>query len=316
MNRGNQVLIGILVLQIALAVILFWPRQSAEAVGEPLFAGLEADQVVRLTIVDQAGERLQLAKSGTAWVLADTGDYPATEGTVSNLLTKIVDMKTGRLVAEMPESHARLKVADDQYVSMIELLLEDNTVRTLYVGSSPSYGATHVRVAEQDEVYLASDLSSADVSTRLSSWIDTSYLSIQAQDITAVALENENGVFEFLKEGEEWTMGGLGEGETASSSTISSLVSRAASVRMLRPLGTEPKPSYGMQSPSAVLVIQARTQEGTASIYTLHIGARGEDGSYVIKASESPYYVLVTEFTAKDWVEKTREDFLEKPETG
>jgi hypothetical protein len=315
MNRGNQILIGILVLQIALAVVLFWPRQPASAAGEPLLAGLEADQVVRLTINDQAGERLQLTKSGAGWVLADAGDYPATEGTVTGLLDKIVALKTGRAVAETPESHARLKVADDQYVSLVELLLEDNTVRTLYVGSSPSYGATHVRVAKQDEVYLASDLSSTDVSTRLSGWIDTSYFTVNTSEIAAVTLENENGSLNFVKDGEEWTMSGLGEGETASSSAISSLVSRAASVRMLRPLGTEPKPSYGLEAPSAVLILQTRTAEGTVSTYTLHVGSRGEDGSYVLKSSESPYYVRVAEYTAKDWVEKTREDLLEKPET-
>jgi hypothetical protein len=235
---------------------------------------------------------------------------------VAELLEKLVALKTGRLVAETEESHARLKVADDAYVSRVELLLDDNSLRTLYVGSSPSYGAGHVRVAEQDEVYLVTDLSSTDVSTQLSSWIDTSYLSLNAQEFVSAKLENQNGSFEFFKDGDEWTMDGLEEGETASSSNISSLVSRAASVRMVRPLGTESKPSYGLQAPNAVLVIRAQSAEGTESTYTVYVGAqRLEDGSYVLKASESPYYVRVAEYTAQDWVEKTREDFLEQADT-
>jgi hypothetical protein len=195
------------------------------------------------------------------------------------------------------------------------MLFQDNSLRTLYVGTSPSYGATHVRVANQNEVYLASDLSSADVATRLTGWIDASYFSLQAQEIVAVTLENDNGTFEFTQEGDEWTMTGLGEGETASSNNISSLVTRATSVRMLRPLGTELKPSYGMHDPNAVLVVQTRAAEGTVSTYTLHVGAQSEqDGSYVLKSSESPYYVSVAEYTIADWVEKTREDLLEQHE--
>jgi hypothetical protein len=39
------------------------------------------------------------------------------------------------------------------------------------------------------------------------------------------------------------------------------------------------------------------------------------DLSYVVDSSESPYYVRVSEFTVKDFVEKAREDFLVVPPT-
>jgi hypothetical protein len=315
MNRGNQVLTVVLVLQIALAVVLFWPRQPAAAIGEPLFVGLEVDQVIRLTLSDETGETVQLSRSGAAWVLPDAGNYPVTEGMVPDLLSKIGALKASRPVAVTEDSHARLKVAEGQFASRVEMLLQDNSLRTLYVGTSPSYGATHVRVANQNEVYLASDLSSADVATRLAGWIATSYFSVQAQEVVAVTLENDNGTFDFTKEGDDWTMAGLEEGETASSNNIFSVVTRATSVQMQRPLGTELKPSYGMHDPNAVLVIHARAPEGTVSTYTLHVGAQSEqDRSYVLKSSESPYYVSVAEYTAMDWVEKTREELLEQPE--
>jgi hypothetical protein len=70
-----------------------------------------------------------------------------------------------------------------------------------------------------------------------------------------------------------------------------------------------------MQDPNAVLVIRTQSAEGTESTFTLQVGAQSEqDSSYVLKSSESPYYVRVSEYTAQDWVEKTRDDFIEKPE--
>jgi hypothetical protein len=138
---------------------------------------------------------------------------------------------------------------------------------------------------------------------------------VPQDEIVAFTLENQNGTFEFQKEGEEWTMAGLAEDETLNASSVTSLLSRATSLRMLRPLGTEPQPSYGMDAPGAVLVLHTRSPEGTETTYMLHVGGRGQDNSYIVKSSDSPYYVLVAEYTAQDWVEKDREGFLELPPT-
>jgi hypothetical protein len=316
MNRGNQILVGLLVVQIALAAVLFWPRQTAEAVGEPLLAGLEAGQVARVTLRDAAGEQIQLTKKGDEWVLADAGDYPVQSEDVTALVAKLVALESGRRVTESADSHSRLQVADDNYAYEVVLKLEDGSLRTLYLGTSPSFGTIHVRVAGQDPVYLASDLSTSDVGTRVSNWIDASYFEVPSEQIESFTLENENGTFEFAKAGDEWTMAGLAEGETLDQTSVSSIVNRASSVRMLRPLGTEPMLSYGMDAPSAVLVLHARSPEGTETTYMLHVGAKDEaDNSYVIKSSDSPYYVRVAEFTAQDWVEKDRQGFLELPPT-
>jgi hypothetical protein len=316
MNRGNQILVGMLVLQIVLGVIVFWPRQASVVAGEPLLAGVELDQIARVTIRDAAGEQVQLTQKDGAWVLAGAGDYPAIEGEVSALLDKLMGLTGGRLVAETADSHSRLQVADGNFAHQVELKLQNGSLRTLYLGTSPSFGTIHVRVAGQNPVYLASDLSSTDVGTRVSNWIDTSYFSLSQDEVVGLTLENQNGTFEFQKVGEAWTMAGLAEDETLNEGSVDLLISRATSVRMLRPLGTELLPSYRMDVPSAVLVLQARSAEGTATTYTLYVGAKSEeDRSYVLKSSESPYYVRVTEFTAKDWVEKDRQGFLELPPT-
>ena len=316
MNRGNQILAAILVVQIALAVLIFWPREASVAAGEPLFAGLEADQVARLAIQGGDGQEIQLAKDGDGWVLDDAGDFPVNPGAVPELLEKIIALQTGRLVAETRASHERLEVADDAYAYRVELELEDGTVHTLYLGSTPSYGAIHVRVEGQDPVYLASDLSSSDVMPQISNWIETSYFSVSQDQIVSLTLENRNGTFEFEKAGDEWMMAGLAEGETLDTAGVNALINRVSSIRMMRPLGTEPEESYGLQEPSAVLVIHALGEEGTATTYMLHVGAQDEeDGSYVLKSSESPYYVRVAEYVAQDWVEKDRKGFLTEPPT-
>jgi len=40
-----------------------------------------------------------------------------------------------------------------------------------------------------------------------------------------------------------------------------------------------------------------------------------EDKSYYFKASNSPYYVKVAEFTGTNFLEKTRETYVQPPDT-
>jgi len=316
MNRTNQILAVVLVAQIVLVAVAFWPRSASVAGGGNLFAGLEAEQIMQLTISDATGEQIKLAQEMGKWVLPEADNYPCTENKVPEFLEKIVALKTNRLVTQTSASHKRLKVADDDFERRIELELADGTIHSLYLGTSPSYGATHVRAEGQNEVYLASLLAS-DAGVNASNWIDTLYFSLTQDQIVAMTLENKNGRFEFEKdEAGTWTMKDLAADETLSENNVKSLVTRVSSLRMLRPLGKTEKDEYGLKEPNAVVTAQTRDDEGNTKTYTLRVGAKSdEDNSYVVISSESPYYVRVSEYTVKDFVEKVRNNFLELPPT-
>ena len=76
MSRGNQVLAVLLVVQIVVGAIVFWPRTPSAAAGELLFPGIEADQVTRVSITDPEDGELRLAKEGDGWVLPGAGGFP------------------------------------------------------------------------------------------------------------------------------------------------------------------------------------------------------------------------------------------------
>jgi hypothetical protein len=318
MSRTNQILAALLALQIVLVAVVFWPKPAASiAGGESLFAGLESDQIVQLTVQDAGGEQIQLARGGEIWVLPEADDYPCRGNKVPEVLEKIVALKADRLVTQTPASHKRLKVADDAFERRIEFELADGTRHRLYLGTSPTYGVIHVRADDQDEVYLASGLPVSDVGTQASTWIDTLYFSIEQNQIVVLTVENENGRLEFERDDAgTWTMKDLPADETLNENSVKGLVGRAASVRMLRPLGKTKQDDYGLTVPSAVVTIQTRDDEGNAETFTLRVGAQSdEDNSYVVSSSESPYYVRVSSYTVKDFVEKTQEDFFELPPT-
>ena len=312
MKRHNQVLAGILVIQIILSVVVFWPKSAATAASEPLFPDLSADDIVALTVTDADDNSIQIKKVGEDWVLPDADDYPAQSDKITPLLDKIVGLTTGRLVTRTDASHKRLQVSPDDFVHRIDLETANGTKRTLYLGSSPQYGATHFRVEGESETYLTSELSTWETKADAASWVDTAYLSVPEDDIIKMTLENVNGTFTFAKDDEgTWTMDGLAADETLDEAKVTSLIQRAATVNMIQPLGKEEQAAYGMDQPNAMGTIET----GDKTI-TLSVGAKEPDANrYTVISSESPYYVRVYEYSVKNLVENTRDDFLQLPPT-
>ena len=86
------------------------------------------------------------------------------------------------------------------------------------------------------------------------------------------------------------------------------LATAAANVRLVRPLGKAEKDSYGLSKPSAIVVVSSGGEE-----HEIRIGARFGDEGYVAKSSESPYYVVVSEETARELMDATAESLLAAP---
>ncbi len=327
-NRRNQVLTGILVVQVVLAVVVFWPNsQAARAVSEPLFPDTRAGNLASLTIRDNEDEEIQLAKQSGEWVLPASGGYPAEEEKVDELVEKIAALQAKTVVTQSGSSHARLKVADDDYERRIDMSLSDGTEHRLYVGSTVSSRASHVRDGEHDEVYLAEDLSSWQASTSVTSWVDAVYFKVEEDSVARMVVRNGQGRFEFSRTEEgNWSMENVPRGREFDADKATRLLRRITSLRLRTPLGKEDQAAFGLGDPSAVVEVTVReTEEAPLTVdgeaaeppapkevtRTLSIGAEGsEDDTYVVKSTESAYFVEVSSWSVEDFVTEGRDYFL------
>lgn len=310
MSNLNKILIIVLILQLALTAFIFWPKSTVQ-VGQPLLADFAAGGVIKLTIADNEDNVIVLAKSGDEWVLPEADDFPVQADKVSTLLEQLEGIKSNRLVTQTGASHNRLKVGESDFNRLIEIELAGGRPYKLFAGTSGGAGATHVRADGQPEVYLA-NINTFELNAQPSGWIDTLYVEIPQENVVALTLENENGTFEFTKEGDSWAMLDLAEGEIFNEGGLTGMLTNAATVRMTAPLGKQEESAYGLDEPLAVITLTYE-DDGSSQTATIEVGAKTEDNSYYLKASESPYYVTVSEFTGNSFVEKTRDDFLQEP---
>lgn len=308
MKRHQQILLGVLALQIILCGIAFWPRQAASSGGVLVFPDLKSEDVVDFRLTDNQGITIHLSKTDSGWVIPEAGDYPVSSDKLTPVLDDLVALATGDLVARTAASHKQLQVADDAFVRRLEFSTADGASHTLYLGSAPRYTATHFRVDGQAETYLTTDLATWELVANQSSWIDTSYLAIDEASVSKLTLENANGVFTFSKGADgTWTLEGLRAGETASAGNIGAVVRNATTMSIQSILGKTDEPAFGLSAPLAAVTLEL--QDG--SVKVLLVGARNAaDTTYTVKFSDSEYYASAYEYLVKPMVENAREDFI------
>ncbi len=206
-----------------------------------------------------------------------------------------------------------------------------------------------VRLDDQSQVYLTNNLTSQDVAAQPASWIDTAYYTASTDDVVSLSLQNANGTFDFTKDGDAWTVSGLGEGETLNQDNFTQLLSAITALRMIEPVSKDVQDTFGMDAPQAVITLKVMETEASESSaaptpdtsnllgvgsegtptatlaptatpqkvekeYTFQIGAALDNG-VVIKGSNSDYYVLISQAIADRFITKTQADFATVPPT-
>ena len=319
LNPINWILLALLALQLVVVAFVLWPREPTSRGGGPLLAGLDIGSLVGLAVSDSEGGEVSFERGEEGWTLLASG-YPASEEKIQNVLEAIAQLRTDRLIARTERSHERLRVATDDFVRRIELETEAGATQQLYLGSQPRSNATHIRLDGRSETYLGSDLASYQVTPRVTSWIDPIYLRVDRSSLASIRLQNANADLTFNRDEQEtWTLEGLQEGEELLTANVNTLAIRISSVRMVEPLGTTREEWFGLDDPLARVTVSTRqtdeeSGEVTEQTITLLVGAEDEEGNHVFHSSTSPFYITITDFTARDFLDKTRQDYLRELE--
>ncbi|NJN81025.1 MAG: DUF4340 domain-containing protein [Caldilineaceae bacterium] len=314
-SRLNIVLLALLLIQVVLIAVTYWPAPASQANDALLLAGMQAADVDRIALTGVDGVEVELVRGGDGWLLPNLDDYPALGDKVEETLTKLLAIETDRLVTRTRESHARLKVAEQAFERKVSLHGGDGIEKSIYIGTSAGAGATHVRLEGSDETYLTSEIAAWELNAPIANWVELLYVSLPAADLVAVELSNANGDLSFQRdENGDWQLDGLSEGEALAADRISSLLTQVATVRMTEPVGRTEQPDYGMEAPQATLVLTTRNAAGGEESVTLLVGAevdeRDEESDHLFKSSASPYFVTIPGYTAKGFIDKTRADYL------
>lgn len=334
MNKLNRILLGLLVLQVGVlgvAKLLGGDHRSASKTRK-LFGELKTDDVQSIKIGDQ-NKSLTLEKRGDGWVLAGSG-YPAKKSKVDELLGKLPGLTVTDPVVTKKAAHRALEVAADKFQRQITLELAKGTPNefSFYLGSSPGIKKVHFRFANEDQVYVVSDLSTWDLGVNATDWVDAEYLKLERDKIVALTLNNKQGQIALSKVDGTWQLQGMPAADKLKQPEVDSLLSAASAVNLQEPVGQQLEPRFGLDQPLATLTVVTETSAAPKTdatsgadagapaaplrkTYELKIGAKDGD-RYFAKSDQSTFVVKLATWTADTLVKKKPADLIESPETA
>ncbi len=182
-SSGVQILSGVLVLQLAVAGGLLWKSNSAADFTPAVqLVSVDPSTVDQIIIEDGEG-RVTLTNVDEQWRLDDEHKTLADAMKINELLSDLTELKPGLPVASTTGSHPQLEVAEDSFQRRLTLNAGDELVADLYMGTSPGFRKSHIRQADQNQVYAAG-LNTFDVPADQDGWLDKELL----------AFDNVNGV--------------------------------------------------------------------------------------------------------------------------
>jgi hypothetical protein len=200
MNKTNKILIALALAQLIAIVCLTFMTDASEAAtfDSAALVGLKPGDVTRITIEDDESKTIELTKTDGSWSVTSADDYPADAKRIlgdggNGLLDKLAGINVDRPTIRHSENHVPLKVAADAFERRITLASGKDSTKVIYVASGARPQTVHVRRDGEDNVFEVSELSTWDLSTSLSSWIDTSYQALEKSDVVGFAAEFADG---------------------------------------------------------------------------------------------------------------------------
>jgi hypothetical protein len=302
MKKWISILAGLLVLQLVLALGLNLSEEDYGAFEpqERLLA-FDAKRVDGLRIQDAKQGVLLRMQEGT-WVLPESGDFPADQGSVQQLLNKLAALKKGLPVATSGGAAKRFRVTQQAFERKLTLLAQDEFLAELYLGDSPGFRKVHVRPAGEDVVYSVA-FDTWEAGARAEDWIDKTVLKLDPAAVTRLAMPG----FTLRRDGDKLVLAHPGDGETLKEEEAKGLLRRLADLTIEGLLGTEAKPEYRQDQPD--LELRMDRKEGGELTYRF---SKPEGASYyVLWRSDRAHYFKVPDYLVNPIKETTREKLVQ-----
>jgi hypothetical protein len=310
MNRTQRILVVALVIQLVLlGAIYLGSRNRRGGAARELLPQLTAMSPTSITISAANDQSIALAREAESWVLEDPAGYPVAAGMVEELLDKLEELRIRRPVVTSSRYHEAFKVAVENHERRLRIRAgeEDEPELDLFLGSSPNFDLSHVRLAGDDRVYEVRGLGSFDLRTERSSWVERKFVDVAVDDVISLELRNAHGDIELAHESGLWTLisPAGGGAQSLDANKMDSWARSVCSIFLSEPAGRVDDAASGFDEPAAVLEIRHRVGDAEETVRVI-VGAElnGENGGRYAKRSGFDFSVILSRFDAEKLTEE------------
>lgn len=278
-----RILAAVLVAQIAVVALLYWPVSADLAPREALLPIEDVAAVNRLQISDGESIGVQLTRDATGWKLAS--GLPADDSKAEGLLTALAAQDPGYAIAQTPAAASRFSVSDGDFERRITVTTADQSA-VAFLGSSPAFQKIHAR-ADGDAKIFVLPLNSYDAPTTEGEWLDRRVLA--QPDLDAIAVGNA----QLTLEGGAWTRA---DGKDVDAEAIATLVQVLAGLQVSGISDDDAQQT-------AVTALELRTSGGERPALELTVLKNTDEERYYLRADRYAQTFDTSSFDAERLIE-------------
>lgn len=167
-----RILGALLIAQLAVATMLYWPQSTDRPDLRALVTTVNADTVDRIELSNNDGATLVLVRQDQNWRL-DIG-LPADGSKINTLLGALTNSDPGFPIADSDTAAQRFEVSAQDFQRKITLSSPD-TSATVFAGTAAGLRKIHARVEPDTAVYVL-PFGTFDAPVDIDSWLDTRML--------------------------------------------------------------------------------------------------------------------------------------------
>ncbi len=225
MSKSTKILIGVLVvLGIIYAVQQVTSTTSTTQNSRP-FAGIDTSKIVKISV--DFGKRIVIAREGDRWTITSPVHFPASNGEVSLLLSRVASNPSATVVADnLSDSSAYGLRSTSPFLEFAEGNGKNISLRIGDV--SPDFNGCYVRLGNEKQVLELSTNIRTLVGQSLSNWRDKKIFNFHESDIEAMDFALGDTLYHFFHRDTLWRVNGADVPEMRAHDLVESLVGTTA----------------------------------------------------------------------------------------
>jgi Domain of unknown function (DUF4340) len=271
----------------------------------------DVNKIDKIDISQPAGDAgkavdVELVKKGKTWSLAKPLQASANQTNVKSLLDNLKTLKVSEQIDPSKQSYDRYGLTDAKATHAV-FYEGGKALADLYLGDNGSRGQM-TRIAGRDGVYAIQDFSSYMYKRKVKDWRDQTIFKFDDSDVKEVAIENDNGKFDFVKAGDSWT-GKFAKGQSDALAKMDDLDPQKVKNMLnaykdlnAEDFGDGKKPAdVGLDKPTATVTLTMK--DGGKKV--LEVGGKSTGSNRWAQTNQSPQIYSISSWTA-EWA--TAED--------
>jgi hypothetical protein len=250
------------------------PRDTTapDTPAEKVFTNLDAMQIQRVAITNEAGEQSTLSRSGDRWTLAEVEGADVDPTEASNITSGLAALESQRVVDEQPPSLAEYGLEKPRVtVSFTDGAGAEQTI--LFGNKTPAGGDLYAKLASSPRVFLVGSWLDETFNRSRFDLRDKAVARFSRDAVTNVTITSSAGTVSLAQSGGEWRLTAPSE-SPADNAAADALVNAVASARMQSIVETADAAAMGLNRPAVTVAITAGPTRAV-----LEIGGPSADGT-------------------------------------